>query len=161
MAVFIPGMKCPLCGQPINRGDEYIMFGPFVANENDPLWLFSDGVFHAACVHRHPLGTKAVALHEEFVRRGVDRRCSISGALVTDPNRYLGLGVLTSEVNDPLYRFNFARFDRVALADWPERKTIAAMLGDALASGRMKGKGIEWLYRQIDNPWPRQSAVTR
>jgi hypothetical protein len=161
MAIFLPGMKCPLCGQPINRGDEYLMFGPFVANENDPLWLFSDGAFHAACVRKHPLGTNVVAFHEESLRRTADRRCSISGALITDHNRYLGMGGLTSDSNDPLYRFNFAQFDCAALVDWPERKAFAALLTDALTSGRMKGKGVEWLRLQVENPQAGLTSATR
>jgi hypothetical protein len=45
--------------------------------------------------------------------------------------------------------------------DWPERKALAALLGDALASGRMKGKGIEWLRDQIGNPQAGKPAATR
>jgi hypothetical protein len=154
MALFVPGMSCPLCGQPIKPDEERTLFSPFVANENDPLRVFHDGVFHTVCVRKHPLGPKALAMQDELLKKTApqNRRCSISGRMITDPDRYLSMGVLTSDPNDPLYRFNFAQFDRVALADWPERKTLAGLICDALASGRMKGKAIEWLHQQIENP---------
>jgi hypothetical protein len=127
------------------------MFSPFISNEADTLWFFSDGVFHEDCLHKHTNGTRALALHAELLKRNSppNRFCWITGTLITDPDRYLSTGVLTSNPSDPLYRFNFAQFDRAALMNWSERKTLEALLVEALSEGRLKGKGIEWLLRQI------------
>jgi hypothetical protein len=163
MALFIEGMTCPLCGKPMHANQERISFSPFVVNELDPLWIFSDGVFHAECVRNHPLGNKAVATHEELRAKTSpqNRRCVVSGKLISEPDHYLGVGILTSDPSDPLYRFNSAQFDRAALADWPERKTFVGLLAEALSSGRMKGKGIEWLLRQLEQPQAGLRSATR
>ena len=127
---------------------------PFVANEYDPLHLFHDGAVHMDCVRRYPLGQMALAMHDALLVSAApqNRRCSISGQLITNPERYVGMGLLTSDPDDQLYRFNFAQFDLAAMMDWLERKVLAALLGDALTYGRIKGKGIEWSRHQVGNP---------
>lgn len=140
--------------------DERVNFSPLVVNELDPLSVFSDAVFHAACVHKHPLGSKALSMYSELRAKTSpsNRRCIASGRLITEPDRYIGVGILTSDEKDPLYCFNFAQFDRAALVSWPGRKQLAALLADALESGRLKGKGVEWLRSQIENPQPMPSG---
>jgi hypothetical protein len=162
MALFIPSMACRLCGQPMNKEEKLVMFSPFIASETDPLWFFSDGIFHEDCLRKHPQGTKAIALHDELLKRTSpqNRCCSITGQLITNPDRYLSTGVLASDPSDPLYRFNFAQFDRAALANWSERKTLETLLSEALSSGRMKGKGVAWLLRQIENPQAGLTSAT-
>ena len=68
MALFVPGMKCPLCGLPMVAREEVVMFPSFVANRKDPLFRFSDALMHAACIERDPLGELAVELHNAATR---------------------------------------------------------------------------------------------
>ncbi|MDO8543897.1 MAG: hypothetical protein Q7S40_25925 [Opitutaceae bacterium] len=64
MAIFIEGMTCHFCGQPMRRDSDRISFSPFVVSQLDPLWVFSDGSFHAECVRGHPLGNQAVGVEK-------------------------------------------------------------------------------------------------
>lgn len=55
MAIFIPGMKCPLCKNPITAEEGRRLFPPFVTDPRDPLFVFHDATVHEACFARHPL----------------------------------------------------------------------------------------------------------
>lgn len=57
MPIMIVGKsKCPLCGEIMNGAtDNLVGFSPFIANMNDPLFIFHDGIFHEECVKAHPL----------------------------------------------------------------------------------------------------------
>jgi hypothetical protein len=54
MAIFVPGMKCPLCNQAIARDQARRLFPPFVKDERDPLFVFHDATVHDDCYVRDP-----------------------------------------------------------------------------------------------------------
>ena len=54
MAIFVPGMKCPLCHQPITRDQARRLFPPFVKDPRDPLFVFHDATVHEDCFLRDP-----------------------------------------------------------------------------------------------------------
>jgi hypothetical protein len=54
MAIFVPGMKCPLCHQPITRDEPRRLFPPFVKDAGDPLFVFHDATVHEDCYLRDP-----------------------------------------------------------------------------------------------------------
>ena len=54
MAIFVPGMKCPLCGLVITRDQAKRLFPPFAKSPDDPLFIFSDATVHADCLLRDP-----------------------------------------------------------------------------------------------------------
>src|SRR5437762_13458298 len=66
MALFVSGIRCPLCGKPIHSAAEAEMFAPFVSNRADPLRLFDDAVVNAACMNEHPLAAAARAPYAEL-----------------------------------------------------------------------------------------------
>jgi hypothetical protein len=60
MALLFRGRtRCPLCGQVIQEGDQAVMFAPMVPDPADPLHVFHDASFHAACFDAHPLSDAA------------------------------------------------------------------------------------------------------
>jgi len=70
MALIEYGMTlCSLCGQPINSWEEWIAFPHFIEDEEDPLWPYSDAVFHRSCFESWPH-------REEFLARFKDSRLS-------------------------------------------------------------------------------------
>lgn len=58
MALFIPGMTCPLCGQPITKEEPRRMFPPFVKSQSDPLYKFHDATVHERCFRQDPLASR-------------------------------------------------------------------------------------------------------
>jgi hypothetical protein len=108
---------CPLCGRIIADGEKAIGFPPFVANEVDPLYIFSDGVFHASCFRQDPLAKQAEARYSESRKRTspLARQCRICGRVIDSPDEYLGLGHLTDDPSEPVHAMNYAQFHRACL----------------------------------------------
>jgi hypothetical protein len=49
VAIFVPGMRCPLCHQPIARHQARRLFPPFVKDPQDALYVFHDATVHEDC----------------------------------------------------------------------------------------------------------------
>src|SRR5262245_10041936 len=98
MALFIPGMHCAISGKTIRRIEDAVLFPPFISNEADPLFIFSDAVVDRETFLKHPLAAEAQKrLEEGQARTAPDkRRCLICGELITHPDDYVGLGYLVS-----------------------------------------------------------------
>jgi hypothetical protein len=43
------GQVCPLCREAIGEGDETVLVPDFLADEGDPLWPYSNALYHRAC----------------------------------------------------------------------------------------------------------------
>jgi hypothetical protein len=133
MAIFVPGMKCVLCGLPMAVSEEVVLFSPFVANKRDALFKFSDAPVHAVCLRRDPLGDRALELHEAATRNADDRTrlCAVCGQPILDPDDYLGFGLLTSDPGSVLFRFNFLHLHRSHVGQWDRyeefRRLVEAM----------------------------------
>jgi len=56
MAIFLPRMTCAVSERRIQAPADAVLFAPFVANEADPLYPFSDAAAHVVALKAHPLG---------------------------------------------------------------------------------------------------------
>ena len=130
MAMFIPGMRCVISGRPIHTAEEAVCFPPFIANEADPLYVFSDAVIHADVFAAHPLAPRVQARLDEARRQTAveNRKCMICGQPVSDPDDYVGLGHLVDDPNHALHRLNYAHFHRRHLSLWPNLDWLIAEL---------------------------------
>lgn len=153
MAIFVPGMRCAISGRTINSASEAVAFPPFVANEADPLYVFSDAVVHAEVFRTHPLAAEIQGRLEEARQRTApgSRRCLICGQLVTDPDNYLGLGHLVEDRAHPLYRFNYAHFHRSCLAARSGLPDLMRELDELDQSGAWKGDGLKRLMSALSS----------
>src|SRR4051812_796785 len=116
MAVVVNGTPCAICGRPIT-GQDLMLFPPFVTNQNDALWPFSDNAFHTECLSRHPLRQRAQAQKTAFLRRtgpGM-RKCAVCGLEIAQPDNYVPIGYLTDDPSDPLSAFNYLHLHRTCL----------------------------------------------
>jgi hypothetical protein len=147
MATFIPGMKCAISGRPITTESEAVVFPAFVANEADPLYVFSDAVVRADAFRAHPLAAAAQARYDEARQRTAPdkRRCRICGQPIVDPNDYLGLGHLVDDRVHPLYLFNYAHFHRSHLANWEGLSQLIADLEKLDRSDNWRGGALKRL----------------
>jgi hypothetical protein len=151
-------MRCAISGRQIESADEAVAFPPFVANEADPLHVFSDSVVHAEVFRTHPLAMKAQARLEEARQRTAagNRRCVVCGRLVTDPEDYLGFGHLVEDRSHPLHRFNFSHFHRSCLATWRALPGLIRDLEALEKSGAWKGDGLKRMISVLQDPSARR-----
>jgi hypothetical protein len=161
MAIFVPGIICPLCGKPVMSADEAVMFSPFVADRADPLFLFSDSVLHAPCLERHPLSAEASKWHDEAVRhrKVTDQACVACGRPVLDPDEFFAAGLLTRAPDNPLFEFNFVCLHRSHAESWPRfdefrRRMEAAQAeggqwrGPMLVFGAAPSRTLRWVVKK-------------
>jgi len=153
MSLFIPGMKCSLCGHSIGKDDQTIAFGSFVPNEMDPLWIFNDKTFHASCFYSHPLSVKASVRYEEFRENMFSNKkiCSICNDEISDPDDYFGFFYLTDKIGHPLYRYNYTHLHRSCMNSWPELPQIYNLLEEFRNSGEWVGKALDVLMVEVKN----------
>jgi hypothetical protein len=152
MAIVLIGKtECVLCGGVLRDGDEVVSFSPFVSNELDPLWKFSDAAFHATCFHEDPLSEKArQRYHELRSHVGPGRRmCVVCKKEIMEPNDYFGVGYLTDDQH-PLHRYNYTQAHRSCLSQWSERSQLSKLLDDFNKSGAWRGVGLESLLSELD-----------
>ena len=147
MATFIPGIRCAISGRSIGSASEAVMFPAFVANEADPLYIFSDAVIHADVFRTHPLAADAQSRFEEARQRTAphNRQCFVCGQSITDPDNYVGLGYLVEPRSSSLGRFNYAHFHRSCLATWRGLPELIAELEKLDGSGAWKGEALKRL----------------
>ena len=151
MSLFVEGMKCRLCGQPMTSNQSILGFQPFVANERDRLHLFHDGVFHESCVEKHPLGLEARRWNKKAIESGSPemRRSFVTNKPITDLSDYLPVGFLTSDEKNPLYEFNFAHFSKSELRTWNRLDELTETLRREQESGNVAGRGIDWIISEL------------
>lgn len=152
MAIFIVGKtQCPLCEQIIEEGEEIVSFPPFIPNDLDPLWIFSDGVFHAACFYREPLANKAVLRYEELRQKNGpgNRICVVCSSEIKDPDEYITLGHLTEDEKHPLFKYNYAQVHRSCLSKWSEVPFLCQEIRQLSQSGTWGGKALEKLIADL------------
>jgi len=153
MAILVSGALCPLCGQPMLNGQKTVTFSPFVANEADPVWKFSDGAFHEECFRRDPLADAAEHRWREFNERRspAHRQCHVCEKPITDPSDYAPFGHLTDDPSHHLHQLNFAVFHRSCLPHWLELGSVYELAVMQLRSGAWKGRGMQWLIDTLKN----------
>jgi hypothetical protein len=136
------------------------VFPLFVANENDPLFLFNEAVVHLSCFSSHPLADEAEA-RLSLLRTMYEpaNRVSFisgkpfldsSGKLLIDPDDYFGFGFITSDVSDPLYEFNLKQCRKPELAKWPQKTWLVTELRRLNNSGQWKGCGLTRMIKEIE-----------
>jgi hypothetical protein len=147
MAIYVPGVECGICHRPVTNAGEAIGFPPFVANEADPLWMFSDALLHKDCFLNHPLGSRASARLKEVQESAVQSRllCVVCGERISNPDSLVPLGHLTGDSAHPLWRFNYSHLHRACISKWLDRELVVRELQSMLAKGDWRGKGLDWL----------------
>ena len=153
MALLIYGRSaCSLCGQVMKQEDPTCLFPPFVMNELDPCFEFSDGAFHDACVRKHKYGADALRRVDEwFSKVGPGKRkCVVCKSEVTDPDDYLLIEHLSDREGDSLQAFNYTHLHKSCLSRWDNRSCFIELASVALTSGSWKGPYLAWLIEKVE-----------
>jgi hypothetical protein len=152
MALLFRGLTtCPICGEVIDEHDLVVMFPHFVANENDPLYRFTDGVFHERCFDRDPDGARALAILDETNRRlgPGHRTCAVCSGTISDLDDYFAIGYLTSDAGRPAFAFNYVQLHRSHIGSWSELRPAIAALEDFERSGDWEGPGLAQVIDEL------------
>lgn len=150
MAILVRGStRCPICGEIIEEGDPAVTFPPFVANERDRLYFFSDAAFHEHCLDDHPDSAAGRKLAAEVLEHSdPDRRsCVVCGEVIRDPDNFLGFGYLTGDGELAASRFNYVQLHRSHIGSWQDLDAALEALEELRDSGRWQG---DWLARLLD-----------
>jgi hypothetical protein len=118
--------KCSICEKTINKEDIYYGFPHFVANILDPLHFFSDRCFHLACLENSIHGEIAMQYAElgNLKIKPENRKCIVTGELITRQKDHILIGYLTSDESSYLHRFNFTHINVLNLTLWNEREHV-------------------------------------
>ncbi len=123
MAITIYNMMvCELCNSKLDDKREIYSFPAFVANADDPVFKYNDKSYHMDCLNNEE-GQRAVFLVDEcyFYTSPLNRVCEAGGNIITNPDDYLFLPLLTSNKEEALYKFNFLTFDKKNIKNWNKR----------------------------------------
>jgi hypothetical protein len=138
MALLIRGRTvCGLCGLVISADDDVVIFPPMTSNTVDPIFRYSDAACHASCVDSACDGPQALERMAELLIAGApgSRRCEACGEVVRDPDDYLGIGFLTSDVSLLASRFNFVHLHRSHIHRWSRLGEAIDALRQLASSG--------------------------
>jgi len=145
---------CPICGKVINKEDAFYGFTSFVANILDPLYFFSDNVYHRECLLNKEYGKKAILYSDlRYLKtRPENRKCVVTGALIEKQDEHMWIGYLTSDEKSGLHQFNFTNINKLNLSMWPKREYCLNELIKLLNSGtwREYGGDNKYLLKLID-----------
>lgn len=138
--VFLSITECILCNEVIDASRPYVAFPPFTSNTKDPLYFFSDNAVHESCLHLHPRCQQVLTVLDAYDAGHISRGavCAVDGELITDPHHYLSFGLLTSDPQEELYRFNFLTFNKMNVGDWAGRDEFVRIATAFLDAGKWK-----------------------
>ena len=121
--IFEHQSQCPICGKELNEKNQFLMFPHFISNIKDPLFLFSDSGVHLNCLNEHPLGVNALFFKEKHyvVIPSINSICHIDGKSIQDPRDIFVIGMLTSDKNENLFKFNFLVLNKKNLNKWKDK----------------------------------------
>lgn len=150
MAILIFGMACKICGKPMHQGQNLICFSPFVENELDALWFFTDACFHQDCFWAHPLALEADQRHRMTVSQASakNRICIKCNKPITTPDDWIPFGRL-GDIFSELEKYNYAHVHRACLSEWGDLEVVRNSIRSSLDKGAIRGRGYNWLLNQL------------
>jgi hypothetical protein len=149
MAIFIPGMKCRFCGQPVDKKDARL-FPPFCGNLADPLHRFDDAVVHLVCFSKDPFSAAVNRrLSRIYEARTAPHICLVCGSPIAVPDEMFSTGIFTDDLLDPLRELNLLKFHDRCIAKWVGLPRALELADGAIKSGQWKGDGMKLFMTQL------------
>lgn len=159
MTIFIEGMPCQICSNPINNRKDAVVFSSFVANHLDPLYFFSGAMFHRSCFEQHPLGKEARRREDEvFQHIGPGKRkCVVCREEITDWRDHFNTTFFTDDPSSPASEFNYIHIHLSHYEQWNrvadfERAMVQFLTSDAWDGPQLKFDPLpEWFSPESDS----------
>lgn len=150
---FINQTECGLCNEKITDLESIFSFPPFIQNIKDPLYQFNDSVFHINCLNKHSFGKKAIELAKQYFYsvKPENRKCIVDEEIIEDVHDYIFMGVLTSNDEEDLYKFNFITLNRRNLHKWKDRADFISIAEKFIKDGKWEDlTSYKYLNKLID-----------
>lgn len=151
---FINQTECGICNEKITNLESIFSFPPFIQNIKDPLYQFNDSVFHINCLNKHPFGSKAIELAKKYFYsvKPENRKCIVDGEIIENFHDYIFMGVLTSNEEGELYKFNFITLNRRNLYKWKDRNDFISIAEKFIENGKWEDlTSYKYLNKLIDS----------
>jgi hypothetical protein len=118
--------KCGLCNKVINVEDEIIAFPAFILDKCDPLFKFTDSVYHKSCLLDNYLGEAASQRLAFFLNNTgpSKRKCIVCKSEIINPDDYLLIDYLTSDKRHFLFKYNYTHIHKSHLNKWKDREKV-------------------------------------
>ncbi len=153
MALLLFGKStCPLCGRIINEGDAVYSLPPFVVNELDPCFPYTDSAFHETCLRVYRYGSEVLRRVDEWYSKvgPGHRECAVCKTEITDPDDYLLIEYLSDHEDDPLHSFNYTHLHKSCIPRWQSRPYFIELARKIQESDSWKGPYLGWLINEIE-----------
>ncbi len=152
MALAIIGVsRCGVCEELVTSSDELVQFPPFVSNEADRLYFFSDSTFQQKIVENHELGAWAVSFLNEFesVSGPQGRLCAHCGFQILDFRDCFSIGVVSSSIASPLAFFNNVQLHVSHIRLWEHTLRCHAVFSEAIVTGELSGRAAMQIVNEL------------
>jgi len=138
--IFENQSKCPLCIRVLNNEKAYIEIPSLTTNTKDRLYIFSDNGVHIDCLSKNKLKgilfTQLSEYNDNLLLEGA--RCIIDGKIIDNPRDVLNLGLLTSDKNEKLFKYNFVTIKKANIKEWKDRDEFIDLLNYFMSQGKWK-----------------------
>ncbi|MDC8098674.1 hypothetical protein [Chryseobacterium rhizosphaerae] len=151
---FINQTECGICNEKIIDLDIFFSFPPFIQNIKDPLYQFNDSVFHINCLNKHSFGKKAIELAKQYFYsvKPENRKCIVDGEIIENFHDYIFMGILASNDDDELYKFNFITLNSRNLYKWKDRTDFINIAEKFIENGKWEDlTSYKYLNKLIDS----------
>lgn len=139
--IFIGKSECAICKQILDEDREFTGFPALINNMNDALYIFSDAGVHTACLEAHPSKDNLLSVLKQYDENipSPRSRCIVDGELIKTPRKTFTTGLITSDVHEPLFAFNFITLNKDNLSRWDDRDQLITLLQQYDAAGKWDG----------------------
>lgn len=152
MAIFVNGMKCPLCYKVIIEEQDKVMIPALTGNPNNPLFIFSDAVVHKDCFYKHPLAIsveeRLKGVYHNALRR--HRVCEICNQEIKKPDEYFGTNLLSDQKESPLYQYNYMHFHRNCIKNWKRLDDFKKHIYEAKKNQLIEDSEFSYILKAIE-----------
>jgi len=150
--LFLGKTECKICKKVINEVDVYYGFTHLFINILDPLNFFSNRTFHLDCLISSRYGKTAIYYADlgNLKVKPANRKCIVSGELITKQKEHILIGYLTSDESSYLHQFNFTHISILNLPQWKERDQVAKELIKLRESGMWLEGNSNYLNKLIE-----------
>ena len=106
------GMRCKLCGQRINSDEKTFLIPSIFLNKNDELYKYNDIIVHENCFLYDKNYNKIKNLINSVQEEYKKKICCICIEKIINADDFIFLPILSSNINDPLYKHNCKAFHK-------------------------------------------------
>ncbi|GAA3931121.1 hypothetical protein GO495_15505 [Chitinophaga oryziterrae] len=143
--IFYGSTTCSLCGCVLKENENILAIPAAIANKADPLYKFNDQAFHLECLKKQPEYKELELMLSLLNKHKSSKICFVCNLPITKPDDYIGLGLLTSDNSNPMFKYNFLEFHKQHFYEWEERKVLAEYLKIQKESHQWVGDSLDFI----------------